>query len=159
MCYTIVTEDKIMLNNKLIGERLREARKERQLKQTDVSNAINVAASTIARYEQGKIKRLKLPVVESISYYLGVNPEWVLGKSDDKYNIIIPGVISPNKIDPDQFILYMYKHLDIEDKAEIRGEMKQMLKSDKYKSVVAGDISGDILNELRQERQIPTNSK
>lgn len=30
------------------------------------------------------------------------------------------------------FVLHMYKQLDTEDKAEIRGEMKQMLKADKY---------------------------
>ncbi len=69
-------------NTQTIGERIKNKRIERKLTQSDVANAVGVATSTIARYEKGQIESVKMPVVESISRYLGVDMAWVLGKSN-----------------------------------------------------------------------------
>lgn len=118
-----------MCNLLKIGERIKEARKDLGYTQEQLGSAIGVNKSTIQRYETGQIEKIKLPVIESIAKALCVNPDWITLHSEKKELYDIP---SPSEVDPDQFILYMYKKLDIEDKAEIRGEMKQMLKSDKY---------------------------
>ena len=43
------------------------------------------------------------------------------------------------EFDSNQLILDMYNKLDNEDKAEIRGEMRQMLKADKYSKSTPSD--------------------
>lgn len=116
-----------MCDRMKIGERIKNARKNLGFTQEQLGLLIGVNKSTIQRYETGKIDKLKLPVIQSIAKALAVNPEWITLHSDKK-DTSPP----PSEIDPDMFVLDMYKQLDPEDKAEIRGEIKQMLKADKY---------------------------
>ena len=87
-------------------------------------------------YERGE-REPGLDMLEAIADFFNVDLDYLLGKSDipnraltNSYNL--PNIPSPSEVDPDMFVLHMYKQLDTEDKAEIRGEMKQMLKADKY---------------------------
>lgn len=49
----------------------------------DVAKKIGVAKSTIQRYEKGTIEKIKLPVIESIASALSVNPDWIIGNTED----------------------------------------------------------------------------
>lgn len=73
------------MSNLEIGKRIKEAREERGLTKTELASRIKVADSTIKRYEDGEIERIKVPVIESIAKALQVNPMWIIGRSDDKY--------------------------------------------------------------------------
>lgn len=70
-----------MFDNILIGKRIKEARLQKKYRQDDVATAIGVATSTIARYERGKIERVKLPIIEAIARYLEVEPGWIMGNT------------------------------------------------------------------------------
>jgi transcriptional regulator with XRE-family HTH domain len=72
------------MNNKEIGLRIRQAREEMGLAMSDVAAIIKVASSTIKRYEDGEIEKIKIPVIDSIANALNVNPMWIVGKSDRK---------------------------------------------------------------------------
>lgn len=73
------------MDNKELGFRLASRRNELQLTLKDVAEKVGIASSTVLRYEQGNVSKIKLPVIEAISKALGVNPAWVCGKSDDKF--------------------------------------------------------------------------
>ncbi len=64
-----------------VGKRIKYARTNYNLTLDDIATKIGVAKSTVQRYEAGKIKSLKLPVLDSIAYAIGVNPAWLCGKS------------------------------------------------------------------------------
>ena len=70
------------MSNKEIGIRLKNVRTQKGYTLDEVANAVGVAKSTIQRYEAGKITSIKLPVIESISRFLQVNPAWVIGTSE-----------------------------------------------------------------------------
>jgi transcriptional regulator with XRE-family HTH domain len=72
----------VTMTNKEIGNRIKQAREELGLTKKDVASAIRVADSTIKRYEDGEIDKIKMPVIESIANVLKVNPMWIIGKSD-----------------------------------------------------------------------------
>ena len=72
------------MTNIEIGERIAERRKELRMTMEDLSQKVGVARSTIQRYEAGKIDKIKMPVIESIANALGVDPCWLIGKSDCK---------------------------------------------------------------------------
>ena len=72
-----------MLSNKEIGTRISSTRDLRGLTLDDIALAVGVARSTIQRYEKGAIVRVKLPVIESIAHALNVNPNWLIGNTDD----------------------------------------------------------------------------
>lgn len=71
------------MTNKDIGERIADARKRKSMTQAAVAKATGVNKSTIQRYEAGLIEKIKLPVIESIAKTLGVNPAWLIGKSEE----------------------------------------------------------------------------
>lgn len=72
-----------ILNTTEISNRIKYARDIRDVTLDDIAHKVGVAKSTIQRYEAGKIKNPKLHVVDSIAKALNVNPQWLIGKSDD----------------------------------------------------------------------------
>lgn len=76
-------EQVIPLSNIEIGIRISTRRQQLGLTMDDVAQEIGVAKSTIQRYETGQIQKIKLPVIESIATALSVNPDWIIGNTDD----------------------------------------------------------------------------
>lgn len=68
-----------------MGKRIKEARKEKGLTQCELGKLSGIAGPTVLRYEKGQFKDPKIPVVQAISQALGVNPMWVMGKTNQKY--------------------------------------------------------------------------
>lgn len=68
------------MDTQLIGERIREARLMKSLTLDDIAMEIGVAKSTIQRYESGKIRSPKIPVLDAMANALGVNPAWIAGR-------------------------------------------------------------------------------
>lgn len=68
----------------LLGNRIKQARIDRELTIDQLSSAINVSKSTISRYERGEFEKPKLPIIQAIANTLAVNPDWLCGKSEDK---------------------------------------------------------------------------
>lgn len=65
-----------------MGKRIKVARDIRNITLEGIADEIGVAKSTIQRYETGKIKTPKIPVVNAIANALNVNPSWLVMKSD-----------------------------------------------------------------------------
>lgn len=74
-----------MIYNNLIGQRIKERREELNISALEIAEQTGLSKATIYRYENGEIKKIKLPIIESIAQILKVNPAWLIGKSDDKY--------------------------------------------------------------------------
>lgn len=67
-----------------VGKRIKERREELGLTQEQLGAQLWLNKSTIQRYETGKIKTIKLPVIQSIAECLSVNPDWIICKTNDK---------------------------------------------------------------------------
>ena len=72
------------MNTKLLGERIKEARTNRNISLDALASQIGVNKSTVSRYERGEIDNPKLPVIHSIANELRVNPAWLCGKDEDR---------------------------------------------------------------------------
>ena len=70
-------------SNQEIGQRIRARRKELHLTLQEVADAVGIRNSTVLRYEQGTIKRLKQPVIESIADALHTTPEYLMGRTEE----------------------------------------------------------------------------
>lgn len=71
--------------NMLIGQRIKEVRTEKGLTLDDIANAMQMAKSTIQRYENAKIGKPKMPVIQSMAKVLNVSPSWLMGEPVPKY--------------------------------------------------------------------------
>ena len=72
------------MKHKEIGKRIHERRSEVNVSAAELAERLSMSKATIHRYESGEIKRIKLPVIESIARELRCNPSWLLGKSEIK---------------------------------------------------------------------------
>ena len=71
------------MDNKAIGLRIEQRRKQLGFTLEFIADEIGVAKSTIMRYERGTIEKIKLPVIEAIARVLDVSPAWLCYKSDN----------------------------------------------------------------------------
>ena len=63
------------MTNKEIGKRIEAARVSAGLNKKELAQKIKVADSTIKRYEDGEITRIKMPIIESIYKVLYENAD------------------------------------------------------------------------------------
>lgn len=84
------------MNNVEIGKRIKQARDSKSLSQEELGSQLGLNKSTIQRYESGQVQRIKLPILENMAKILGVNPSWLVLKSNDPIPIKsnISGAIS-----------------------------------------------------------------
>lgn len=66
------------------GQRIKARRKELKMSAAVLADRLGLSKATIHRYENGDIKNIKMPVLESLSEVLMVNPSWLIGKTDIK---------------------------------------------------------------------------
>lgn len=66
-----------------LAERMRELRKERNLRQEQVAVALDIGISTYCRYEQGK-REPTATFLDKLADYYGVSVDYLLGRSDDR---------------------------------------------------------------------------
>lgn len=73
------------------GDKLREIRLKRGKTLEEVANAINTTATTISKYESGKVINIPQKKIEKIAEFLEVNPSYILGYDDPDFkgNIVL----------------------------------------------------------------------
>ena len=88
---------------------------------------VGVSESTVSRWETGNIANMKSSRISQLSKILNIPPTAIMGIFDQQ---------KENKMysltQDEQQAITLYRKLDTEDKAEIRGTMKGMLKAEKY---------------------------
>lgn len=72
-----------MTDNIEIGFRIKKAREDKDYTQEDIARELGMNKSTIQRYENGGVEKIKLPVIDAMARFLGVSPAWLLGKTND----------------------------------------------------------------------------
>ena len=72
------------MKNEEIGRRIQQQRKALNISVVDVAAYTGLSKATIHRYENGEIKHIKLPVLETIANMFNVSPAWLIGKSNIK---------------------------------------------------------------------------
>lgn len=72
------------MSNREIGLRIANARRDAGMTAKELAQRVQVAASTITRYERGEIDNIKMPVISEIARQLHVNPMWLIGRSSHK---------------------------------------------------------------------------
>lgn len=69
---------------RVFAQRLKEAREERAMSMDDLANKIGISKGSIWKYEQG-LREPKVSACIKIANALGVNFDWIIGDSEEKY--------------------------------------------------------------------------
>lgn len=147
-----------------IGKLISERRKALGLTLEDIGKVVGVSKSTVQKWEKGYISNMKRDKIAALSKILDISPvSFITGELtplESVHNADITekqkAVTSHAVIDKDNLptkdnvTISMYMELDDEDKAEIRGMIRQMLKADKYSGKTVFD---DIAAEMERDRK------
>lgn len=124
--------------------RIEQLRKSLNISMAQAAKDLNIPYTTYVNYEKGT-REPNSEMLIALANYFNVTIDYLLERS-----FMDITTIEAHSEDEKQ-ILNNYRTLDDIDKAEIRGEIKQMLKADKYHN----NISDDIINELKQIATAP----
>lgn len=97
----------------LIGERLKQLRKEHKLTQTDLGNKINVTKVSISGYENGN----RSPDTETLTRladYFDVSTDYLLGRSDVRTMVGAAPQYDENLRQPQKDVVTFFVNLDRE---------------------------------------------
>ena len=120
---------------KTVNSIIRDNRLRLQYTKAELAEKVGVNASTITRWESGEVANMTRKNMIKLAAALQISPIDLLGKSDNVSEYVPEIKLSKNE----EELLVLYKKLDFEDKAEIKGEIRGMLKADKYKIKVKKD--------------------
>ena len=70
----------------IFAKRLKECRISRNVSAIDLGKVAGVRSATIYRYENAEFKSIKQDRLDAIADYLGVDSDYLKGKSDEKFN-------------------------------------------------------------------------
>lgn len=78
------TDDKNsnIANCSLLGDKVRELRKNKNLSQTDIANIFNVKQNTVSQWESG-INQIDNDTLNALADFFQVSTDYLLGRSDD----------------------------------------------------------------------------
>ena len=110
-----------------MGLRIKQKRTEENITQDDLAKNLGLNKSTIQRYETGKIKTVKLPVIEAMARMLHVNPAWLIGKSEEE----APSY-SVNLDSKSQELLTNYNKLNDQGQHEVRKRAAELTEIPRY---------------------------
>lgn len=132
------------IDNKQIGLRIAQARRDKNMTGKELALRVGVAASTILRYEKGQITKIKIPIIEAIARVLDINPMWLIGKSKHKS---VKEMLTANNISiknqnltlEENQLLTSFRKLSTEDKRMLL-EYSEFLLSKKYNGYQEGSV-------------------
>lgn len=111
-----------MYNHTKMLERIKSEKKKQGITNAQLSELTTISIGTLNKILSGDSKDPQISSIIRIAKALQVSADYLIF-GEEKFNLI-------NTAEDEGILLY--QNLDTEDKAEIRGEMKQMLKAKKY---------------------------
>lgn len=110
-----------MKDDKLIGSRIREIRKERGMTLKELADRLDFSESMISRYEKGKVE-IRTSTLRFIANLFDVSYDWLIGRSDSKE----VSQLKEDEIDKEKFayrlaLLREEKNITIETLSEKTG--------------------------------------
>ena len=118
-----------------IGKRIKALRENLSITQEELANRLNTTKQNIYKYENEIVTNIPSDKIEALANILNTTPAYLMGweeKERFQKPVDINEQIKQAYGEEALEALQSFHQLDAIDRAEIRGEMKQMLKADKY---------------------------
>ena len=118
-----------MYNLDMMIQRIKSLKKDKKISTKDLSIQSSIPVGTLNKILCGETKDPQISSIIKIASALDVSADYLV------FGTVLSNVKSAPSTDTG---IELYNQLDDIDKAEIRGEMKQMLKAEKYNDIQKG---------------------
>lgn len=113
----------------VFATRLKETRRERNVSAKELGEVVGVNKSTIHRYETGDFKSIKTAVLESMARYLNVNPDYLIGASDNKHTVKEAEALMADITDDEKMLLELFRRVPVESQQMVLDMIRVALKN------------------------------
>lgn len=108
--------------------RLKETRYERGVSAKELAEYLGINKSTIHRYETGDFKSIKKSVLEDIAKYLNVNPDYLIGATDQKHTVKEAEDLLSTITDGEKMLLELFRQVPVESQQMVLSMIRIALK-------------------------------
>ena len=98
----------------LFAKRLKEARDDKNVSAKELAEHLGINKSTIHRYETGELKGVKTITIKAIAEYLKVNPDYLIGATDNKHTVKEAEDLLAGITDDEKMLLELFRRVPVE---------------------------------------------
>ena len=112
----------------VFAKRLRCVREESNVSAKELAEAVGINATTIYRYETAEFKGVKASLLTAIAEYLNVNPDYLIGATDNKHTIKEAEDLASSITDDEKMLLELFRRVPVESQQMVLDMIKIALK-------------------------------
>ncbi len=116
------------MNMQVFAERLKETRKEKMISSKELGEAVGIHKATIHRYEKADFKGIKESLLNAIADYLNVNPDYLIGATDNKHTVKEAEDLLENITDGEKMLLELFRKVPVESQQMVLDMIRIVLK-------------------------------
>jgi repressor LexA len=95
----------------IFAVRLKAIRTEKNVSARELAEAAGVNKATIHHYERAEFKSIKTPTLMAIAEYLQVNPDYLIGASDNKHTVKEAEALMADITDAEKMLLELFRQV------------------------------------------------
>ena len=116
------------IDMKIFAHRLKEVRTEKGVSAKELGEALNIHKATIHRYENVDFKGLKPHLLNAIADYLNVNPDYLIGATDQKHTVKEAEDLLSTITDGEKMLLELFRKVPVESQQMVLDMIRIALK-------------------------------
>ena len=113
----------------LFAQRLKETRNARNVSARELAEHLGINKSTIHRYETGELKGIKTATISAIAEYLNVNPDYLIGVTDNKHTVKEAEDLATSITDDEKMLLELFRRVPVESQQMVLGMIRAALQT------------------------------
>ena len=112
----------------IFAQRLKEVRQEKGVSAKELGEALGINKATIHHYEKADFKSIKSPTLRAIADYLNVNPDYLIGATDNKHTVKEAEDLLSNITDGEKMLLELFRRVPAESQQMVLDMIQIALK-------------------------------
>lgn len=114
----------------VFARRLKATRTEQNVSARELAEATGINKATIHHYERAEFKSIKTPTLMAIAEYLNVNPDYLIGATDNKRTVKEAEELLADITDGEKMLLELFRQVPVESQQMVLDMIRIALKRD-----------------------------
>lgn len=114
----------------IFANRLKATRTEQNVSARELAEATGVNKATIHHYEKAEFKSIKTPTLIAIADYLNVNPDYLIGATDNKHTVKEAEALMADITDDEKMLLELFRRVPVESQQMVLDMVRIALRRD-----------------------------
>ena len=124
----LTRKEEFNMDMNIFAQRLKATREARGITAVDLADALKINKATIYRYELAEFQSIKQTRLQAIADYLNVNPDYLIGATDNKHTVKEAEELMANITDGEKMLLELFRRVPVESQQMVLDMIRIALK-------------------------------